>query len=196
MAKMIMVDDTPIKYAIWDTAGQEKYHSLAPMYYRGAAAAIVVYDITRKATFQTLKNWVKELRQLGPENIVIAIAGNKCDLEDQRVHPTARPRPAILLTTCLILPLILTMLLPRIMLSTCCVSQDLPTAAGREYAEEIGALFVETSAKEDTNVHDLFVEISESTICVRVAARRCASLRVAALAHTLTALLAFFALVR
>ena len=72
------------------------------------------------------------------------------------------------------------------MLSTCCVSQDLPTAAGREYAEEIGALFVETSAKEDTNVHDLFVEISESTICVRVAA----------LAHTLTALLAFFALVR
>jgi len=122
MAKMIMVDDTPIKYAIWDTAGQEKYHSLAPMYYRGAAAAIVVYDITRKSTFQTLKNWVKELRQLGPENIVIAIAGNKCDLEDQR---------------------------------------DQPTAAGREYAEEIGALFVETSAKEDTNVHDLFVDISK-----------------------------------
>ena len=48
MSKMIMVDDTPIKYQIWDTAGQEKYHSLAPMYYRGAAAAIVVYDITRK----------------------------------------------------------------------------------------------------------------------------------------------------
>lgn len=47
MSKMIMVDDTPIKYQIWDTAGQEKYHSLAPMYYRGAAAAIVVYDITR-----------------------------------------------------------------------------------------------------------------------------------------------------
>ena len=48
MSKMIMVEDTPIKYQIWDTAGQEKYHSLAPMYYRGAAAAIVVYDITRK----------------------------------------------------------------------------------------------------------------------------------------------------
>ena len=42
MSKMIMVDDVPIKYQIWDTAGQEKYHSLAPMYYRGAAAAIVV----------------------------------------------------------------------------------------------------------------------------------------------------------
>jgi GTPase SAR1 family protein len=52
MSKMIMVDDTPIKYQIWDTAGQEKYHSLAPMYYRGAAAAIVVYDITRKVRGQ------------------------------------------------------------------------------------------------------------------------------------------------
>ena len=53
MSKMIMVDDTPIKYQIWDTAGQEKYHSLAPMYYRGAAAAIVVYDITRKVRVAT-----------------------------------------------------------------------------------------------------------------------------------------------
>ena len=63
MSKMIMVDGKPIKFQIWDTAGnlvffqscnrnefflgQEKYHSLAPMYYRGAAAAIIVYDITR-----------------------------------------------------------------------------------------------------------------------------------------------------
>lgn len=54
------------------------------MYYRGAAAAIVVYDITRKASLQTLKNWVKELRTLGPENIVIVIVGNKSDLPDKR----------------------------------------------------------------------------------------------------------------
>lgn len=51
MSKMIMVDGKPIKFQIWDTAGQEKYHSLAPMYYRGAAAAIVVYDITRAVQF-------------------------------------------------------------------------------------------------------------------------------------------------
>ena len=69
---------------IWDTAGQEKYHSLAPMYYRGAAAAIVVYDITRAESFKTLQNWIKELRQCGPEGIIIAIAGNKADLEDKR----------------------------------------------------------------------------------------------------------------
>eukprot|EP01047_Picozoa_sp_COSAG01_P094863 COSAG01_NODE_25687_length_737_cov_0.890282_1_plen_71_part_10 len=47
MSKTLVVDDQAIKFQIWDTAGQEKYHSLAPMYYRGASAAIVVYDITR-----------------------------------------------------------------------------------------------------------------------------------------------------
>lgn len=55
------------------------------MYYRGAAAAIVVYDIARASTFKTLKNWVEELRSKGPKDIAIAIAGNKADLENQRV---------------------------------------------------------------------------------------------------------------
>lgn len=59
------------------------------MYYRGAAAAIIVYDITKASSFNTLKNWVRELQQLGPENIVIAVCGNKADLEDKRVR--ARP---------------------------------------------------------------------------------------------------------
>mmetsp|Transcript_42447 Transcript_42447/g.113257 ORF Transcript_42447/g.113257 Transcript_42447/m.113257 type:complete len:100 (-) Transcript_42447:200-499(-) len=52
MSKLIMVEGAPIKFQIWDTAGQEKYHSLAPMYYKGAAAAIVVYDITKRNTFK------------------------------------------------------------------------------------------------------------------------------------------------
>lgn len=70
---------------IWDTAGQEKYHSLAPMYYRGAGAAIVVYDITKMHSFRTLKEWINELRAQGPQDIAIAIAGNKRDLEADRV---------------------------------------------------------------------------------------------------------------
>lgn len=70
---------------IWDTAGQEKYHSLAPMYYRGAGAAIVVYDITKMHSFRTLKEWINELQAQGPQDIAIAIAGNKRDLESQRV---------------------------------------------------------------------------------------------------------------
>jgi hypothetical protein len=75
---------TPISLSAF--AGQEKYHSLAPMYYRGAAAAIIVYDITKTSSFNTLKNWVRELQQLGPENIVIAVCGNKADLEEKRVR--------------------------------------------------------------------------------------------------------------
>eukprot|EP00002_Diphylleia_rotans_P010949 TRINITY_DN216_c0_g1_i2.p2 TRINITY_DN216_c0_g1~~TRINITY_DN216_c0_g1_i2.p2 ORF type:complete len:124 (-),score=36.59 TRINITY_DN216_c0_g1_i2:550-921(-) len=91
------------------------------MYYRGAAAAIVVYDITQKASFQTLQRWVKELRTLGPENIVIAIAGNKADLEENR---------------------------------------EVETETGRQYADEIDGHFVETSAKMNRNVSEMFVEIA------------------------------------
>jgi len=54
------------------------------MYYRGAAAAIVVYDITKMASFKTLQSWVEELRAHGPKDIIIAIAGNKADLADKR----------------------------------------------------------------------------------------------------------------
>jgi GTPase SAR1 family protein len=56
------------------------------MYYRGAAAAIVVYDITRSSSFKTLKHWVEELKTKGPKDIAIAIAGNKADLDHMRVR--------------------------------------------------------------------------------------------------------------
>jgi len=56
------------------------------MYYRGAAAAIVVYDITRASSFKTLKHWVEELKTKGPKDIAIAIAGNKADLHASRVR--------------------------------------------------------------------------------------------------------------
>lgn len=48
LTQTVCLDDTTVKFEIWDTAGQERYHSLAPMYYRGAQAAIVVYDITNR----------------------------------------------------------------------------------------------------------------------------------------------------
>ena len=77
-------DGTKVKFEIWDTAGQERYRSLAPMYYRGAAAAIVVYDITNKDSFIGAKTWVKELQRRGAPDCIIALAGNKSDLESQR----------------------------------------------------------------------------------------------------------------
>jgi len=79
------VDGKNVKLEIWDTAGQERFKSLAPMYYRGASAAIIVYDITKQSSFDTMRNWVEELKQRAPPNIVLALAGNKIDLENQRV---------------------------------------------------------------------------------------------------------------
>lgn len=84
LTKSVTLDSTTYKYQIWDTAGQEKYRALAPMYYRGAAAAIIVYDMTVEQTFAAVKTWVRELKQYAEPDIVLAIAGNKCDLEDLR----------------------------------------------------------------------------------------------------------------
>ncbi|MCO5571680.1 hypothetical protein L7F22_025427 [Adiantum nelumboides] len=77
-------DSTTVKFEIWDTAGQERYASLAPLYYRGAAAAVVVYDITSPETFQKAQYWVKELQKFGSPNIVMALVGNKSDLQGSR----------------------------------------------------------------------------------------------------------------
>merc|ERR1711998_245450 len=82
--KSVQTKNGPVKLQLWDTAGQERYHALAPLYYRGASVAVVVYDITRRETFSTLKDWVRELKMQGPSNILIAIAGNKADLADKR----------------------------------------------------------------------------------------------------------------
>ncbi|XP_077594422.1 ras-related protein Rab-5C-like [Stigmatopora nigra] len=84
LTQTVSLDDVTVKFEIWDTAGQERYHSLAPMYYRGAQAAIVVYDITNVDTFARAKNWVKELQRQANPNIVIALAGNKADIADKR----------------------------------------------------------------------------------------------------------------
>ncbi|KAJ7999291.1 hypothetical protein DPEC_G00213900 [Dallia pectoralis] len=84
LTQMVSVDGDMVKFDIWDTAGQERYHSLAPMYYRGAQAAIVVYDITNTETFVRAKAWVSELQKQASSNMVIALAGNKTDRSANR----------------------------------------------------------------------------------------------------------------
>ncbi len=74
------------------SAGQERYRSLAPMYYRGAAAALVVYDITSYDSFNGAKTWIEELQRQGSADIVIGLAGNKMDLESKREVPTDEAR--------------------------------------------------------------------------------------------------------
>ncbi|CAL5375777.1 unnamed protein product [Camellia sinensis] len=90
--QILSLPEATVKFDIWDTAGQERYHSLAPMYYRGAAASIVVYDITSMDTFVRAKKWVEELKkqgntmnlQTGNPNLVMALVANKSDLEQDR----------------------------------------------------------------------------------------------------------------
>lgn len=84
LTQTVQIDDTTVKFEIWDTAGQERYHSLAPMYYRGAQAALIVYDITSKDSFNKAQNWVRELQKQASSNIVIALVGNKVDLATKR----------------------------------------------------------------------------------------------------------------
>lgn len=79
-----VVDGVHVRLQLWDAAGQERYRSLAPMYYRGAHVAILVYDVTRRASFDELESWLGELREKGPIDVVIHVVGAKADLEGQR----------------------------------------------------------------------------------------------------------------
>eukprot|EP01084_Bolivina_argentea_P024829 46231_1 len=122
LCKQMTVGNISFKFQIWDTAGQEKYRSLAPLYYRGAIAAILMYDITSQRSFRAVTHWVNELQTRGPQGIVIALAGNKCDHESNR---------------------------------------EMKKEEAERFAEDIGALFFETSAKDGDGVMDIFLGICQ-----------------------------------
>ncbi|KAL0398923.1 UNVERIFIED_CONTAM: Subtilisin-like protease SBT5.4 [Sesamum radiatum] len=87
-ARMITIDNKPIKLQIWDTAGQESFRSITRSYYRGAAGALLVYDITRRETFNHLASWLEDARQHANPNMTIMLIGNKCDLAHRRAVST------------------------------------------------------------------------------------------------------------
>lgn len=84
MNKKLNIDGNRVNLSIWDTAGQEKFHALGPIYYRSSNGAVLVYDITDQDSFQKVKNWVKELRKMLGTDICLVIVGNKSDLEKDR----------------------------------------------------------------------------------------------------------------
>mmetsp|Transcript_99635 Transcript_99635/g.179832 ORF Transcript_99635/g.179832 Transcript_99635/m.179832 type:complete len:216 (+) Transcript_99635:66-713(+) len=83
-SKIISVGGRNIKLQIWDTAGQERYRSVTRSYYRGAAGALIIYDITNRDSYSHLINWLADARTLARADISIITVGNKCDLKDKR----------------------------------------------------------------------------------------------------------------
>ena len=81
---VIQTKSGTVSLQIWDTAGQEKFRALAPMYYRSAAVAILCFDLTNKRTFQALEQWSMELNEKAADTLQIIICGNKKDMVEQR----------------------------------------------------------------------------------------------------------------
>ena len=82
--KTFTFDKDEVKVQIWDTAGQEKYRSITSSYYKGAQGCLLVYDITRKDTFDNIDKWFSELKSSTNNEINAILIGNKCDLSDKR----------------------------------------------------------------------------------------------------------------
>ncbi|KAH7387910.1 hypothetical protein KP509_16G048100 [Ceratopteris richardii] len=78
--RTVVLDRKIVKAQIWDTAGQERYRAVTSAYYRGAVGAMLVYDITKRQTFENMARWLEELRGHADMNIVIMLVGNKSDL--------------------------------------------------------------------------------------------------------------------
>ena len=83
-SKQFSVEGHQIKAQIWDTAGKERYKAITSAYYKGAKGAFIVYDITRKNTFETVNKWVSDITAAADKKITLILIGNKNDLEDQR----------------------------------------------------------------------------------------------------------------
>jgi len=80
--KVIDIEDKKTRIDIWDTAGQEQYNTMHPSYYFGAAVAILVFDITRKVTYENLRKWYVEMRKYCPQ-IPCILIGNKIDIKPE-----------------------------------------------------------------------------------------------------------------
>jgi len=86
--RTLKVTGKTIKAQIWDTAGQERYRAITSAYYRGAVGALLVYDITKKSTFENAERWLSELREHADNDIVILLVGNKSDMRHIRAVTT------------------------------------------------------------------------------------------------------------
>ena len=76
-----------IKVQLWDTAGQDKYRTIAKNYYKGSHGILLLYDITKQSSFDNIREWVRDIKEEVNEKAILFLIGNKIDMEDQRKIP-------------------------------------------------------------------------------------------------------------
>ena len=80
----LVINNSIYRIQIWDTAGQENFRSITRSYYKNSACALIVYDITRRVSFESLSDWIEDCKNSSPKTVVMVLVGNKCDLSQNR----------------------------------------------------------------------------------------------------------------
>ena len=80
----VVLDDKVYRIQIWDTAGQENFRSITRAYYKNSACALIVYDISRRESFESISSWIEDCKNSSPKTVFMVLVGNKCDLESDR----------------------------------------------------------------------------------------------------------------
>ena len=80
----VNINDQIFRIQIWDTAGQENFRSITRAYYKNSACALIVYDISRRASFESISSWIEDCKNSSPKSIMMVLVGNKADLEENR----------------------------------------------------------------------------------------------------------------
>ena len=128
--KHLELNNKRIKLTVWDTAGQERFRTLTSSYYRGAQGVVMVYDVTRRDSFDNLEHWLKEVKLYSPNNgegVVKLLVGNKIDLPDSDGDGE--------------------------------YTRQVDRHEAEEWARNQGMLFLEASAKTKTGVQESFMEV-------------------------------------
>ena len=81
--KTLNIDGESIRLQLWDTAGQERFRVLIPSYIKDSSVAIIVFDITNRQSFENVNKWVKDVRDERGDDAIIALVGNKIDLDEE-----------------------------------------------------------------------------------------------------------------
>ena len=127
------MDGKTIKLQIWDTAGQERFRTITSSYYRGAHGIIIVYDVTDRASFVNVQQWINEIDRHAGESCQKLLIGNKCDLQTTGSGGTGGSTGG---------------------------KRQVSSKEGREFADIAGIEFLETSAKTAVNVEQAFLSMT------------------------------------